>query len=409
MKKYITTAVISLFFAINLFGQGVNQESWADGDTASFSDYTSFQGVVIDSTVRLVALSETKTAASFQFILYGEDGIWPIQDFPISSAHDVDYISENKQYYLITDGFGRRVFEINYTNPDNPIEAGFSFTGDQLPLVNPVDASVFYESGNRKVLITDNGGHRVIKVDRVGGDEEWAYGDGTSGIGPNQLSGPSDAIYLSDNGHILICDQGNSRIIEVNPATNLIEWIYMNGNEFNPVDIEYSAMTNEVLVTDQKNHRVFFLEKNTDNITWQFGTTGVASKTDSTLNTPTDADLLLNGNILICDSKNSRLLEVNRSGDVVWSFQHRPLINLRDADRLPDNRTIVIADYPPLLKNIPIWIGYSDSLFVSEPQTIGKKVNFDSLFWTADVPSNTSIKMQFRSAANLTELEAAQW
>ncbi|UCE08596.1 MAG: hypothetical protein JSW07_11480, partial [bacterium] len=306
------------------------------------------------------------------------------------------------------DGFGRRIFEINYTDPNNPIEAGFSFTGQTYPLINPVDASVFYENGDRKILITDNGGNRVIKVDRLGGDEEWSYGNGSVGRGFNQLSGPSDAIALPDTLLFLICDQGNSRVILVNPSDSSIVWSYGEINKLDPVDIEYNSTLNSVLITDLSHHRVLLVSMNNDSIISQFGT-GNKGKTDSTLNSPTDADFLRNGNILICDAGNYRLLEVDLQGKVVWSFDQRRLLNLRDADRLADNRTIIIADYPPLLEHIPIWLGYSDSIFTSLPQNLGKKVNFDSLLWSAKVPSGTQVKLQLRSASSLTDLAVAPW
>jgi len=410
MKKYITIPLFLILLVLNSYGQdGIQQRDWSDGEPG-FSKIEEQNGVVVDSTVHLIPQYLTVHADSFRYVLYGESGLWPVQKFPINEGNDIDFISENKNYYLIADGLGRKVFEINYTDPENPISAGFSFTGDQMPLVNPVDASIFYEDGNRKILITDNGGHRVIKVDRLGGDEEWAYGDGSSGIGYNRLSGPSDAIALSEKDHFLICDQGNSRIIEVNAENNSIVWTYSGSGDFAPVDIEYDSSRNEVLITDQINHRVIFVKKD-DNKTveWQFGT-GEATSGTQGLNTPTDADILENGNVLITDRGNFRLIEVNRNNEIVWTFAHRKLFNLKDADRLPDNRTIIIGNYPSTgFTNIPIWLGYEDSTFISEKQIFSREVNIDSIFWTADTPPNTNIKIQIRSSNDYSGLDAVEW
>lgn len=408
MKKYLSIAIIFIITVSNANGQAILQRSWSDGDTL-FSQYSSFQGVVVDSTVRLIPYSEIHEPDSFRYILYGEDGIWPLQKFPISAAYDIDFISEkNKNFYLVTDGFGRRVFEINYTDPDDPIEAGFSFTGQSRPLINPVDASIFYENGDRKILITDAGGNRVVKVDRLGGDEEWTYGDGNSGMGQNQLSGPSDALALPDTNLYLICDQGNSRIILVEPSANNIVWSYGNSAELNPVDIEFDQSTNSVLVTDRGNHRVFLIRISDSVVIWQYGT-GEQGSGVNMLDSPTDADLLENGNILICDAGNNRLLEVDRDGQVDWSFEHRPLKNLSDADRLPDNRTIIVSNYQSLFTNIPIWLAYSDSVFVSDYMNIGKTVNLDSLYWDGEIPENSEIRLQIRSSDNPANLGIAQW
>jgi len=408
MKTYFALTIIIFLSTFQLHSQVVQQRSWTDG-VPLFDHVIEYQGVQIDSTIRLTPILETQSPDSFQYILYGEDGIWPIQKFPIGAAYDIDFLDEkNKKFYLVTDGYGRRIFEINYTNPNNPIEAGFSFTGQSRPLINPVDASIFYENGDRKILITDNGGNRVIKVDRLGGDEEWTYGDGSSGRGFNQLSGPTDALALPDTALYLISDQGNSRIIMVEPTSNQILWFYGEAEQLNPVDLEYDATTNSILVTDRNHHRVIIVNIATSVITWQFGT-GVAGDSHDMLNNPNDADFLPNGNILICDTGNERLLEVDSSGTVVWSFEHRRLINLREADRLPDNRTIIVADYPPLLTNVPIWLGYSDSVFTSPQINLGKKVNFDSLYWIGVTPVNTQIKLQIRSADNAIDLTDAPW
>jgi hypothetical protein len=40
------------------------------------------------------------------------------------------------------------------------------------------------------------------------------------------------------------------------------------------------------------------------------------------------------------------LIEVNAAGEIVWQF-HRPLAALQDADRLPDNRHLIINDIFP--------------------------------------------------------------
>jgi len=412
MKKYLSIACMVFFFLTNLYGQAVQTQSWSDGDTLFFRVIES-QGVLIDSTVRLTPIYETHVPDSFQYILYGEDAIWPIQTFPITAAYDIDYIHEKgNDFYLVTDGLGHRVFEINFINPDNPIGPVFSFTGQTYPLINPVDASNFYRNGDRKILITDAGGHRVIQVDRWGFTEEWSYGDGNGGSGFNQLLGPSDAIALPDTNLILISDQGNKRIILVNPADNSISWSYTGTGQLNPVDIEYDESNRAVLITDQgkdalgaNNHRVLLVSIENDSILWELNSV----RETSLLSRPTDADILDDGTILICDAGNSRLLAVNYDKEVVWSFEHRPLYNLRDADRLPDNRTIVVADYPPLLEHIPVWLGYTDSLFVSPIYSIGKKVNIDSIVWQGETPANTLIKIQLRSADNRTDLAVAPW
>ena len=59
------------------------------------------------------------------------------------------------------------------------------------------------------------------------------------------------------------------------------------------------------------------------------------------LDWPRDADRLPNGNTLITDSRNGRIIEVTPSGEVVWSYGGLKVPY--DADLLPDG-TILISD-----------------------------------------------------------------
>ncbi|MNX97008.1 NHL repeat protein [compost metagenome] len=81
-------------------------------------------------------------------------------------------------------------------------------------------------------LIADTGNHRVIEVDEAGA-VVWQYGNtanrlgGNQGSGPNQLSEPAWAARLP-NGHTLIADTGNGRVIELDAQKALL-WQYRAG------------------------------------------------------------------------------------------------------------------------------------------------------------------------------------
>ena len=53
--------------------------------------------------------------------------------------------------------------------------------------------------------------------------------------------------------------------------------------------------------------------------------------------------VLPNDNLLVCDSGNARVVEVNRkTGEIVWRFKPERRANIRDADRLPNGNTLII-------------------------------------------------------------------
>ncbi|MFB6157540.1 MAG: hypothetical protein ABEJ34_06845 [Haloferacaceae archaeon] len=88
-----------------------------------------------------------------------------------------------------------------------------------------------------------------------------------------------------------------------------------------------------VLVADSENHRVVELHRTADG-DWEpaWVLTGAGG---TRFDWPRDADRLPNGNTLITDTRNARLVEVNESGAVVWQkrFTYRALPY--EADRLP--------------------------------------------------------------------------
>jgi hypothetical protein len=149
---------------------------------------------------------------------------------------------------------------------------------------------------NCKAGCVDN---RVLLVDREG-DIVWQYGRfGVTGSGPDQLNTPVADWYLP-NGHILITDQGNQRVIEVRPWDKAI--------------------------------------------VWQYGQTGVAGAEAGQLDNPNSAMLLENGHILIADENNDRAIEVTHTtpSAIVATFSaRRTTSGVAFASRLDDGHTLL--------------------------------------------------------------------
>ena len=221
---------------------------------------------------------------------------------------------------------------------------------------------------NGNTLITEFGKHTVIEVTPITLTKEIIYGNGTAGSGENQLNCPVDAERLSD-GNTLITDSKNHRVIEVDSDKNIV-WQYGNGtpsdgtNQLNyPMDAERLANGN-TLITEEHNCRIIELRTSdydtakpdnnftADSIVWQYGTTGVSGSGPNELNYPKDADRLDNGNTLIADYRNHRVIEVNATGEVVWQYGTtgvwgsgaNQLWYPTDAERLFNNHTL-IADH----------------------------------------------------------------
>ena len=195
-------------------------------------------------------------------------------------------------------------------------------------------------------LITEYGGHTVTEVTPAGAIV-WQYGTGTQGSGPGELNCPHAVKRLS-SGNTLIADYNNHHVIEVNSSGATV-WQYGTGtpgsgtNQLNfPTDAERLSGGN-TLIADRSNNRVIEVD-NDKTIVWEM--TG--------LNHPFDADRLDNGNTLITDYRNHRVIEVDLSGAIVWQYGTgipdeygsgvNELYHPIDAERLPNGNTM-IADY----------------------------------------------------------------
>jgi hypothetical protein len=177
------------------------------------------------------------------------------------------------------------------------------------------------------VFITDQANQRIIEVN-LAKQIVWQYGTtGTAGLGPNLLNSPNCAELL-ENGHILICDEGNSQALEVThttPAVVLHTYVMAGGVPFNGVAFASRLPNGHTLITDTGNARIVETDENGD-VFWQYFT-----NTDPNSNQrciagtctgplPTRALRLKNGHTLISDQYNHRVIEVNSEGDIVRTF-----------------------------------------------------------------------------------------
>jgi outer membrane protein assembly factor BamB len=159
------------------------------------------------------------------------------------------------------------------------------------------------------------------------------------------LDYPNDANFLP-NGNLLITDRDNHRVIEVNRATGEIEWQFGEtghpGNDEEHLNGPHNAdrlSDGNTIIADSDNDRILEVDSlgevvrlyhpgGTDRLKW-----------------PRDADVLDNGNVLITDSTNGRVIEVNGAGELVWEYKIRIFGTFTapyEADRL-DNGNILIS------------------------------------------------------------------
>ena len=221
------------------------------------------------------------------------------------------------------------------------------------------------------ILISDQYNNRVIEVDRKTHKIVWQFGNGADKPGPGSVVGPNDAERIG--AFTLISGTGippsspplpgcsdpingcpDNRVMIVDQS-GLIVWQYGMGgvtgsgaNQLNtPVQslIFFGSFDKRfgqfVVITDQGNQRIIVVNA-LKQIVWQYGTTGVAGNGPNQLNNPNSAEPLANGNILIADENNNRVIEVTLAGSIVHTFTAGGTVSgAAFASRLPGGDTLI--------------------------------------------------------------------
>ena len=190
---------------------------------------------------------------------------------------------------------------------------------------------------NGNTLIADAGGayytttdSAVIEVDPQG-NVVWTY---SGDLRFAHTARPTQA------GTILITDTSNDVVVEVNRAGEIVwssdDWGGGTGTLSDGSHLHYPNNAEELedgnlLVTDRNNDRVLEVTRD-GRIVWLY----------DKLVRPHNGHRLPNGNTLISDSESNVIIEVNSAGEIVWSFGGGPALNWpRNGERLPNGNTLV--------------------------------------------------------------------
>lgn len=276
---------------------------------------------------------------------------------------------------------------------------------------------------NGNTLITDRRADFVIEV-TPSGQQVWQYGAIEDSHAPGSLVDPFYAEQLP-NGNVLITDnRGGNRVIEVRKsdydpdAPNLgytessIVWQYGQagvpglgpGQLVSPRHATLLANGN-VLVTDAgdrdaESNRVVELARSGE-IVWIFGEPGVLGNDDKHLNRPSSAQRLPSGNTLIVEEDGGRMLEVDDGGAVVDSYgagsrvpEGGEVAKVRGVHRTDSGTLLVDQGHTRLLE-----LGYPDKgTMTSAPLTLGMpgvRKTISRIAVDANAPNGTSVSLQY--------------
>ena len=190
---------------------------------------------------------------------------------------------------------------------------------------------------NGNTLITDGGGANYTTTDAAllevdpAGQVVWRYD------GP--MAFPHSA-YLWPDGTLLVSDTANDRIFRVNRDGDIVwtsdDWGGGTGTLSDGSHLDYPNEAKRLndgnlLIGDRNNDRVLEVTVQGE-VVWAY----------ARLMRPHSPSRLANGNTLICDSESNRVIEVNPAGEIVWQYGGEGVLNWpRRAVRLDDDRTLI--------------------------------------------------------------------
>ncbi len=231
-----------------------------------------------------------------------------------SEVHDANLLPSGE--VLMTDMDAERVFTVApngtttwqwngsafYDAPPNPSQTDWLHIND----VDPI--------GQGRYMVSVRNANQLLVIERGQGVVDVINEDTKRANDANCKANNGLADYSNDSAGDVRC--GDPSVID---------------HQHNPQYLGPGA----ILVADSENDRVVELHER--NGSWEVAW-GVDSANGVRFDWPRDADRLPNGNTLITDSRNNRVVEVTPTGETVWSVDTG--IWPYDAERLPYNELL---------------------------------------------------------------------
>lgn len=114
--------------------------------------------------------------------------------------------------------------------------------------------------------------------------------------------------------NLLIADRDNNRVLIVSPRKRIL---WSRGGLRGPDDAFFTPGGRSIITNEEFNDTLVEVSLSTHKVLWRYGHAGVAGSSPGYLNTPDDAYRLMNGDTVVADIRNCRIVELNRGGRVV--------------------------------------------------------------------------------------------
>ena len=150
------------------------------------------------------------------------------------------------------------------------------------------------------------------------------------------LGARAATVHARFPGGLLIADRGNGRLLVVTDAGHVV-WTFPGphglpaGQRFSADDAFIAPDGRTIVANDEEHQVVDRIDIATRRVTWQYGEYDRPGRSPGRLHTPDDAYPLANGDIVVADIRNCRILEIAPSKRIVRQW----------------GRAGVCSDHPP--------------------------------------------------------------
>ncbi len=155
-------------------------------------------------------------------------------------------------------------------------------------------------------------------------------------------AGPAAVSSVRFPGGLLIADRGNGRLLVVDAARNIL-WRFPTrgslpaGQRFSADDAFLSPDGKTIVANDEQHQVIDRIDIRTRKVVWQYGHYGRPGRAKGFLHNPDDAYPLANGDVVVADIVNCRIIEISPARQIVRTF----------------GRTGVCVDHAPFTYGFP--------------------------------------------------------
>ncbi|APZ43598.1 PQQ-binding-like beta-propeller repeat protein [Acidihalobacter ferrooxydans] len=232
--------------------------------------------------------------------------------------------------------------------------SAFSFTQQShaAATYHPGGTAVDPLPGN--LLIADRGNNRLLVVTP---DKRIIWSMPIPVHGPKGVHshGADDGFFTPDHKHIIVNDEDDQTVGIISIAKKRFVWMYghkgVKGSKpgyLNTPDDAYQLANGNVVLADIGNDRVIVINPKTNRIVQQFGTTGVRYHAPpEKLNAPNGALPTPNGNFIVTEidwgyGHPGFIDKISSKGKLLWSFRSQTIYP-SDANQMPDGNILVVG------------------------------------------------------------------